>query len=677
MRQLFNSFSKDPFEKQTVKLLHAGCLFFIFLCLAISSEAQYNIVDWGAYFSDDATGWNFADDELIDDIKVDNQNPENIYVVGRTRSALGTTESCPGNLLSFGKGDVLLAKYNRCGELIWSRYLGNKKKTDYAYSLAMDYDASGNTFVYVAGEMKTSGTGPLAFTCDGGPTPFRDTPVGTWDGFIAKYDQKGDLQRWTYFGGNDAITEEVDQILGITIINHKVLVVGYTESADLYKNAVHTEDTTFEGAGDGFFATFSSDLHSLDYFTYIGGAGKDRCHGITVYQQGTNPPDIFIDGTTPSSSGIAAGNAFDISLSGDLDAFVGKWEDDDGDGTYTKTWATYIGGTGIERARDMDVDNNGNIILVGQTNSANLPWAHGYDSTRNGQFDAFVIKLPNAGGAPFWGTYFGGYADEESVGLVWRKGAKEDHVIIGGITYSSQKESCLPVPNPDNFTPFPLKDPMLKYINGKPGANYCPGTVGDAFIAELSDKPVGQSLVFSTYLGGSGNEVNGENQLSYNPSFAITKYGELYVAFNSRSIDIAAQLGPSIHKLYGSYHGGIDAVVARLIDSNAFHYHCTVFRDAGENNGTSANQIIDETMNVYPNPFHDLIHLEVVADDASVISYAVFDQVGKLIEKKSTELYSGTNQLPIDLSHQSAGMYLLQISLPDKTLQVKLLKQER
>ncbi len=72
--------------------------------------AQYNIVDWGAYFSDDSTGWNFADDELIDDIKVDNKNPENIYVVGRTRSSIGTSAACQGNLLSYGKGDVMIAK---------------------------------------------------------------------------------------------------------------------------------------------------------------------------------------------------------------------------------------------------------------------------------------------------------------------------------------------------------------------------------------------------------------------------------------------------------------------------------------------------------------------------------------------------------------------------------------
>ncbi|MBX7108305.1 MAG: SBBP repeat-containing protein [Chitinophagales bacterium] len=664
---------------EVTSLTGKWCKYYLIVLLIIAATlpglAQYNVVDWGAYFSDDATGWNFADDELIDDIKVDNGNPENIYVVGRTRSASGSAAPCQGNLLSYGKGDVMLAKYNRCGELLWSRYLGNKKKTDYAYSIALDYDDFGNTFIYVAGEMKTSGTGPEAIVCDDGNIPFRSLPAGTWDGFIAKYNQKGEYQRWTYFGGSDAAGEKVDQILGIAVNNHEVFVVGYTESPDLHKNALFADDTSFEGAGDGFLAGFSADLHSLEYFTYIGGSGKDRCHGITIYQPpGVAMPDIFVDGTTPSSNGIAAGTGFDITLGGDLDGFVGKWQDIDNDGKFTKTWATYIGGGGIERARDMDVDNNGNILLVGQTNSTSLSWAKGYDSIRNGQFDAFVIKLPNAGGDPVWGTYLGGYADEETVGLAWRKGANENHVIVGGITYSSQKETCLPVPNPDNFTVFPLKDPLLKYINGKPGAGYCPGTVGDAFIAELTDKAVGQSLVFSTFIGGSGNEVNGENQLSYNPSFALSKYGELYIAFNSRSIDIAPLLGPSIHKLYGSYHGGIDGVVARLIDSNAFHYHCTSFREIDYPAGSQTGNTND-VVKVYPNPSQNIFNVEYIAESGSEARLAVVNQVGKIVITKSIMLQPGFNSIAIDLTGLMNGIYILQVCLPEKTLQVKLLKQ--
>lgn len=661
--------------------MHRSCLITVLTALAllitsIPSSAQYNIVDWGAYFSDEETGWELIDDELIDDIKVDNQNPENIYVVGRTRSSSGSAAACQGKLLSYGKGDVVIAKYNRCGELLWARFLGNKKKTDYGYALALDYDGLGNTFAYVAGEMKTNGILPEVIVCDGGSAPFRSVPVGTWDGFIAKYDQKGDLQRWTFFGGADTLIEKVDQVLGIAVHNHKVFITGYTESADLHSGAIHSDDTTLDGPGDGFLASFSEDLVNLEYFTYIGGTGKDRCHGIAVYNQGAGGLDVFVDGTTPSASGIASGNGFDVSIGGDLDGFVGKWEDDDADGVFTKTWATYIGGNGIERARDMDVDHWGNIILVGQTNSNNLAWTNGYDASHNGQFDAFVIKLPNAGGPPIWGTYLGGYADEEAVGLAWRKGAETDHVLISGITYSSQKESCLPIPNPDDFSTYPLEKPLMKFINGKTGVNYCPGTVGDAFIAELTDLPTGQSLVFSTFIGGSGNEVNGENQLSYNPSFSLSKYGEMYIAFNSRSIDIGPQLGSSIHKLYGNYQGGIDGVIARLIDSAAFHFQCNqLLKSDMSSAGESGDMRKHFNLLVHPNPSTALFTIELTAHKRSLINYRIFNELGVMVFQAESPVIEGLNRIPVDLSDQSNGLFVIQLNHLEDWYFAKLLKQ--
>jgi hypothetical protein len=658
-------------KKLTTNLIVLSGVFFCFFAPP-QSFAQYNALDWGVYFSDSSTGFTYADDELIDDIKIDNQNPENIYVVGRTRSSFGTSIPCPGKTLNYGTGDVVVAKYNRCGELQWSKYLGNKKKTDYGYSLALDYDALGNTWVYIAGEMKTNNGTPKAAVCDGGVQPFKNKPVGTWDGFIAKYDQNGALQRYTFFGGKDSTGEKVDQILGLAIYDHKVFVVGYTESPDLYKGAVVLDDSVFDGSGDGFLAEFSSDLHTLKYFTYIGGFGVDRCHGVKIFSSETSPAQVFVDGTTPSATGIFAGAGFDSTLSGELDAFVGKWEDIDADGKFTKTWCTYLGGVSIERARDMDFDASGNVILVGQTLSRSIPWcSNGYDSTFNGMDDAFVVKIPNAGGYPIWGTYFGGYANEEAVGLVWKHGITEDHVVIGGITYSSQKTSCLPNPNPNNFTVFPLQSPLMGLINGKKGVNYCPGMQGDAFIAEFSDKAVGQSLIVSSYIGGSGNEINGSNQLSYNPSFAVTPTGELYMAFNSQSNDVKKQLGYKLQKQYGEFHGGVDAYVARLIDTTSAQYNCIIsVAPLKEEEST----IMNESISVYPNPSNQQFNVKVFADEESDISFRILDNIGRVVLSQSEHIPAGANISSLSLSGYADGMYLLQVQYLDKVYNVKLIK---
>ncbi|MFX0095169.1 MAG: SBBP repeat-containing protein, partial [Candidatus Hodarchaeota archaeon] len=58
------------------------------------------------------------------------------------------------------------------------------------------------------------------------------------------------------------------------------------------------------------------------------------------------------------------------------------------------------------------VDNQGNIILVGDTESANFPTLNAYDSTLNGSSDVFIAKFNTTGGL-LWSTYFGGDAQEE------------------------------------------------------------------------------------------------------------------------------------------------------------------------------------------------------------------------------------------------------------------------
>ena len=72
-----------------------------------------------------------------------------------------------------GGGDAFLAKYDRCGNLIWSRYFGDQDRSEYAYQIALDYDTLGRTIVYIAGEIPTRASKPIARLCDGGPPVFR------------------------------------------------------------------------------------------------------------------------------------------------------------------------------------------------------------------------------------------------------------------------------------------------------------------------------------------------------------------------------------------------------------------------------------------------------------------------------------------------------------------------
>ncbi|MBA3649517.1 MAG: T9SS type A sorting domain-containing protein [Chitinophagales bacterium] len=638
------------------------------------SAAQYRIVDWGAYFADSTTDFSFAEEEYIEDIKLDQQDPQNVYVVGMTKSTFGYSMPCDSDTLFYGgPGDVFLAKYDRCGALQWSRYLGNENKTDYGYNMALDYDVFGNTTIYIGGEMKTNGRGPKAVICDGGNVPFQIKPAATWDAFVAKYDETGDLQRWTYLGGTEPDSvSSVDQILGLAVYNHHVFAVGYTESKDLDEGARIKGVSRYGQSGDGFIAEFTANLDTLSYFSYVGGRGQDRCHAIKIYQPDTGSVQLFIDGTTESVDGIFAGTGFDSVLTAAPDAFVGKWEDTSGTGKFERIWCTYIGGDGNDRGRDIDLDNKGNVIMSGQTQSDSLTWAHGYDSTYNGDIDGFVIKIPNDGGMPIWGTYFGGYNDDQQMGVLWNRSAKGDRVFITGITNSSQNPRCLPTPNRLHFPVFPILGDLQNYISGYADTAYCPNiTETDAYIAELTDAALGQSLIFSSYLGGSKPEINGNQQFSYSPTLAMATTGELYIALNTYSDDIRQAVGTQFQTRIDIFHGQTDAFIARLLnDSDRMEYNCKYPPDPD----AVITYAEGNFLNVYPNPAQKF-NASFSLPGSATISYTVFDPVGRKILADTHFFDSGKNVLPIDLTRHPSGLYILEIGYNKELYRIKLLKE--
>src|SRR6185295_4613149 len=61
----------------------------LFFFNQLAWSQTYNTVDWGTYFNDNAhyPAFNYQNDDAINQVAVDGNNPESIYVVGRTYSA--------------------------------------------------------------------------------------------------------------------------------------------------------------------------------------------------------------------------------------------------------------------------------------------------------------------------------------------------------------------------------------------------------------------------------------------------------------------------------------------------------------------------------------------------------------------------------------------------------------
>ena len=135
-------------------------------------------------------------------------------------------------------------------------------------------------------------------------------------------------------------------------------------------------------------------------------------------------------------------------------------------------YSTYLGGSGFEIAYDIAVDSSG-AYITGRTSSTNFNTVPGGnvegDSTGT---DAFVSKLNPAGNALAYSTYLGG------------NGADEAHAIaIDSLGFAY-------VVGTTGSTDFNTVNP----IEGDQGGD-------DVFVSKLN--PAGNTLAYSTYLGGS------------------------------------------------------------------------------------------------------------------------------------------------------------------------------
>ncbi len=217
---------------------------------------------------------------------------------------------------------------------------------------------------------------------------------GIDDGFVAKFSPYGDLIFGTYFGGSDD-----DHIVRIAIDDEdNIYVVGSTHSTDFPT----TYDALFhenQGNEDGFIAKLSSN-GTLVYCSYFGGSGIDRIQNVMFHGDGS----ILVEGYT-SSANLATSGAYQQSSAGSIDSFVAKLDSE----MKEIQMFTYYGGSGEDYAWRVDIDSECNFIICGETRSTNIPTtSDAICRTYSGSTDGFFAKISADGGNLQYATYIGG-----------------------------------------------------------------------------------------------------------------------------------------------------------------------------------------------------------------------------------------------------------------------------
>jgi len=205
----------------------------------------------------------------------------------------------------------------------------------------------------------------------------------------------------------------------------------------------------------------------LVYSTYLGGSAADSGRGIVVDSVG----NAYLVGDSFSSDFLTRASTTNS------DIFIGKLSSNGLLLTYT-----FFGGMKNDFATGLAVDGSGNVYLCGNTESADFPQLNSFGLALRGVSDAFVVKLTPKNTAPDnllfeYSSLVGGSGEEGGASI-----AIDD----AGSAYITGRTSSQDFPTLGAIQP----------IFG--GGN------SDAFVTKLA--PDGKSLLYSSFLGGSGTE---------------------------------------------------------------------------------------------------------------------------------------------------------------------------
>jgi len=299
--------------------------------------------------------------------------------------------------------------------------------------------------------------------------------------------------------------------------------------AVVYRNALPGVDLRLEPSGDGVrleARSGSSDAYWLDL----------ACAGMDAIV----PKDAGLLIRTPAGDVLLAGVEHVTTGTVRIPLRPG-W------GTIAQTtgpdltYGSYFGGSDVDEGYGVAVHWPGTgatrTFVCGRTASATIAPsfpAGSFDVTHNGLFDAFVLKLNGAGNQLVYATYIGG--DQDDVAL--------DMVVDGsGNAYVTGLTSSIGFPTTSGA--------FDTTYNGS----------GDAFALALDS--TGASLTFSTFLGGSAEDVG--------YGIAIDGSGNAFVTGQTSSTDYPLlNPPPKNNKLNGTASGpDSDGFVTKLVAGGA------------------------------------------------------------------------------------------------------------
>lgn len=413
-------------------------------------------------------------------------------------------------------GPFVAGAADRWQDLLWSTFLGGSGLLDGTFSACLNRSPrwaarAAPPRVVLAG---------LTWSLDFPATPgaYDKTHDLGSDACVCELSAAGDSLIWSTFLGGDLN----DCGYGVAVDDEGAIVVCGTTMGGTFPTTPGAYDRTANGMQDLFVAKLNARGSELLWSTYLGGSNHEVDYpgdcDLALDEEGCP----IVTGGTQSDDYPTTELAFDRVFDGGYtDAYVTRL---DPTGS-SLVWSTYLGGMLQDTGQALAVAPGGDVIVAGKA-GAGFPTTPGaYDPTFHGpQLDAFVTRIDASGQALVWSTFLGGAGgNDRAYGLVLDDAG---HPTVTGYTRSAD---------------FPTS----------PGAwDEVFGGLQDAFVSQFDAS--GARLLWSTYLGGPGNDYGYGLALTHGRDVLVTGFTD------DETFPVTAGSFDATH------NGGLDAFVTRL-----------------------------------------------------------------------------------------------------------------
>lgn len=221
-------------------------------------------------------------------------------------------------------------------------------------------------------------------------------------------------------------------------------------------------------------------------------------------------------------------------------------------------YSSIVGGSDVDFllwSQSIVIDDAGSVYMVGTTNRPDFPMVDGYDSSFNGNRDAYILKLNSNGSNILYSTFIGGSDSDygESIAV-----SQDGSIFLTGTTMSSD---------------FPTT--ALDQIHA--------GELRDCFVVKLT--PDGDSLVYSTKIGGALDD--------YGYSIVVDAFSQATITGSTYSSDF-----PVMSPLFDTNKGLMDSFVLQLDETGTTLRFATFIGGPHHDIGKAIAQDVDGNLYV-------------------------------------------------------------------------------